>query len=140
MNFTGSSDAISGLQIAACEEACGVRLPLSLRECYQESNGGQPEPYVFENDHLDTVVSEFLPLSTDGRGGAVKTYLLLVRERKIVPSHFFPFAVDGGGEYFFVDTKSEEGAVYFFRSDSNEPGLLPLNLGVREFWQALKPE
>ena len=27
------------------------------------SNGGEPDPYVFENDELDTVVSKFLPLS-----------------------------------------------------------------------------
>lgn len=141
MRFLESNAPASEEQIAKCEAACGVTLPAPLKACYSKSNGGVPEPYVFENDDLDTVVSEFLPLVLRGPSSAVRTYLTLVRERKIVPARFFPFAVDGGGDYFLVDTASRKGAVYFFRGDSDGPDrLLSLYLGVLEFWEALKPE
>lgn len=75
-------------------------------------------------------------------GRAEDTYRLLVRERHLVPSNFFPFAVDGAGDYFFVDTATDHGAVYFFyRSDRPvEDRLLDLQVGVREFWSRLKAE
>jgi len=119
-----------------------VTLPDPLRRQYLRANGGSPDPYVFENDELDTVVAAFLPLTATGDGDtAVETYADLVASKGIVPRHFFPFAVDGGGDYFFVDTATAEGAVYFYRSDSAEAaGLVPLHLGVDDFWSALKPE
>jgi len=107
---------------------------------YLASNGGEPDPYVFENDELDTVVSEFLPLRSESRGTAVQTYKLLVLERAIVSPNFFPFAVDGGGDYFFIDTKTPDGKVFLFRSDAAAPSLVSLGINLNEFWASLKPE
>jgi cell wall assembly regulator SMI1 len=141
MHFANPEQPISESEIEQCEAACGIRFPRVLRSCYLSSNGGEPEPYVYQNDDLDTVVSEFLPLLSKSRGSAVQSYQRLVSERGIVPQHFFPFAVDGGGDYFFVDTSTPDGRVSFFRSDAADGNqLLPLGLGLEEFWAALKPE
>lgn len=141
MTFTNADHQIDDAQIDRCEAECGIRLPLSLRAAYLASNGGEPEPYVLQTDDIDTVVSEFLPLKSSSRGTAVQSYVRLVRERAIVPPHFFPFAVDGGGDYFFIDADSVDGKVYFYRSDSaGTPSLLPLGLNVDEFWNALRSE
>ena len=141
MIFTNSDLHIDEAQIDRCEADCAVRLPRALRLTYLASNGGEPEPYVLQTDEVDTVVSAFLPLKSNSRGTAVQSYFQLVRERAIVAPHFFPFAVDGGGDYFFVDTSTDDGRVFFYRSDSaSTPCLLPLGLNVDEFWAALRPE
>jgi cell wall assembly regulator SMI1 len=141
MTFTNPDHQIDEARIDRCEADCGIRLPRALRSTYLASNGGEPEPYVFQTDEVDTVVSEFLPLESDSRGTAVQSYMRLVRERALVAPHFFPFAVDGGGDYFFVDTSTDDGRVFFYRSDSASTlGLLPLGLNVDEFWAALRPE
>ncbi|CAN5401690.1 hypothetical protein BH09VER1_BH09VER1_09190 [soil metagenome] len=141
MKFTNPDSAIAEDEILRCEADCGIRLPCPLRLIYLDSNGGEPDPYVFQNDELDTVVSEFLPLKSELRGTAVQSYIRLVREKAIVFANFFPFAVDGGGDYFFVDTKTPDGKVYIFRSEATKsPALLPLGIGIDEFWMALKPE
>lgn len=141
MNFTNSDSPITEAQIVECEANSGIRLPASLRSTYLKYNGGEPDPYVFQDDRIDTVVSEFLPLKSMSRGSAVRSYELLVKERAIVPSNFFPFAVDGGGDYFFVDMNTPDGKVFFFLSDSTDVSALhPLGMGLYEFWDALIPE
>lgn len=132
---------ITESMLAECEAVCGLKLPQALRASYLFSNGGEPNPYVFQHENLDTVVSEFLPLTAESRGTAIKAYQRLVRDRKLVPLQFFPFAVDGGGDYFFADTSTPNGMVFFLRSDSRRGmSLLGLGLGVAEFWNALTPE
>lgn len=140
MNFTSRDPPVTAPEIAQGEFDCGIRLPPPLRSMYLASNGGEPDPYVFENDELDTVVSEFLPLKSHVRGTAVEAYKLLVLERAVVAPKFFPFAVDGGGEYFFVDSQTLDGRVFFYRSDAAVPSLVALGVGFDQFWAALKPE
>ncbi|TPI23262.1 SMI1/KNR4 family protein [Mesorhizobium sp. B4-1-1] len=141
MRFLNSEHPLTGDMIAQCEKACGLVLPAPARELYARSNGGEPDPYVFQNDELDTVVSEFLPLAAESRGTAVQSYRRLVTEKAVVAARFFPFAIDGGGDYFFVDTQTRDGAVYFYRSDSRfDQGLLPLGLDFTGFWAALVAE
>jgi SMI1-KNR4 cell-wall len=144
MQFTDAEAPLTDADVDSAEARAGVRLPDALRHQYLQSNGGSPEPYVYEDDNLDTVVAAYLPLrSAGGKGTAVDAYLHLVLAKKIVPSNFFPFAVDGGGDYFFVDCSSPEGLVYFYRGDSAvEPSqrLLPLDVGIGDFWSRLKEE
>ena len=141
MQFLNPDPPLTEADIAGCEAACRLRFPAPMRACYLGSNGGKPDPYVFENDEVDTVVARFLPLVSGSRGTAVQSYQRLVSQQAIVPPQFFPFAVDGGGDYFFADTNSPEAMVSFFRADADEDErLLPLNLGIDEFWAFLKPE
>lgn len=141
MKFLGSEPSISLAEIEKLEKASGFTLPISLRELYILSNGGSPEPYVFENDQLDTVVSELLPIASSKKGTSINAYQRLVLGKKIVPRQFFPFAIDGGGDYFFADCTTSDARVFFYRSDTADADhLLNLDMGLEEFWSFLKSE
>ena len=60
----------------------------------------------------------------------------------LVPAGYFPFASDGGGDYFFVECASGKGTVFFFASDhaDEQEGLRSLGVGVHEFFLRLKTE
>jgi hypothetical protein len=140
ITFTSGGPALSSADVTNAERKLGITFPAALRRAYLSSNGGSPYPYVFENDDLDTVVTEFLPLS--GRTGtAIQTWTRLIREQGLLPERYFPFAVDGGGDYFFVDCASPEGAVYIYRSDTSlDDRLLDLRMELDDFWASLKEE
>lgn len=140
--FTSSAPLLSLAQIQQAEQLLCFALPAPLKKAYLAHNGGEPDPYVFENDDLDTVVSEFLPLVSLDRRTSVDAYRSLVQQKKIVAERYFPFAVDGGGDYFFVDVETLHGAVYFYCSDGLDAvrSLLALNMGLDDFWGFLKAE
>lgn len=141
MTFDDPGPSLSTKDIERIEHELGVKLPTPVAKKYAESNGGEPDRYVLDMKGVSTVVTEFLPLHADERMNASRSYRLLVLRRKIVARHFFPFAIDGGGDYFFVDTTSEDGCVLFFRADE-DPGeeLLDLGVSFEEFWSLLSYE
>lgn len=141
MKFINPDRPVSESEIQRCESRYKIRLPKSLRQIYLQFNGGEPDLYVFKNELLDTVVSEFLPLISEVRGTSIEAYKRLVLGRNIVPDNLFPFAVDGGGDYFFADMETARGGVHFYQSDAlNRPPLLALEMSVDEFWSFLKSE
>ena len=142
MDFTNADMKLSESEIRRVEDGIGLTFPGPLRLHFMNYNGGEPEPYVFENDdaQISTVVTESLPLLTSSeRGTAVAAYQNLIVEKALAPKSFFPFAVDGGGDYFFIDCDS--GGVYFMKSD-RYPNieLVDLHLDLDGFWQSLKNE
>jgi hypothetical protein len=140
MRFENPEVPVTLDEIKLIESKLSLSLPQKLKEQYLCSNGGSPDPYVYE----DTVVASFLPLlSSRGKRTAIDTYEHLVQSQRIVPHHYFPFAVDGGGDYFFVDCASKDGIVFLYRSDNSfddDAPLVSLGVGVGEFWFRLKPE
>ena len=141
MRFVEPGRAIDAAELTEIESRLGLTFPMALRETYLAANGGCPEPYVYNGRHVETVVSELLPLISDEHGTAVQTYERLVRRLRLVPDRLFPFAVDGGGDYFFVDCAHQEGRVFFYRSDTAcDNKLLDLGVGLAEFWAGLEEE
>jgi hypothetical protein len=143
MKFENSDAPVSATQLAAIELALSLTLPNALKSQYLQSNGGSPVPYVYEDENLDTAVARFLPIaSLIGARTAVDTYQHLVLHKRIVPKQYFPFAVDGGGDYFFADCSTDEGLVHYYRSDppGDEGPLISLGLSVGNFWIRLKAE
>lgn len=143
MRFDNPETPVTSEELTKIESNLALSIHQDLKSLYLRSNGGSPEPYVYEDDSVDTVVASFLPISSSsGKRTAADTYMHLVRAKKIVPQHYFPFAVDGGGDYFFVDCSSANGMVHFYRSDSpvNEESLVSLGVGIGAFWSKLKPE
>ena len=141
MEFVNAEAPLTENDLARVESELRITFPESVRHCYLEANGGEPEPYVFSNDQLDTIVAELLPLQSTTTGTSVECYRRLVMESRLVSTNLFPFAVDGGGDYFFVDCSDPAGKVFFYRSDtSQEDRLLDLGVGFAEFWNALQPE
>jgi hypothetical protein len=137
MRFDQPQPPIAPKDIDAIETRFGIKLPTELRAQYLQFNGGIPDPYVFENYNLDTVVVEFLPIvAHDNKRTAVDVYRDMVLAKGRVGRQFFPFAMDGGGSYFCVDTASPNGLVYFY----DGAGLIPLGVGIGAFWSVLKPE
>ena len=142
MYFDDSEAPITVEELADIEALILLKLPRPLKNMYVIANGGSPNPYVYEDDQLDTVVASVLPIASSSKQTAVNVYEDLVKSKKIVSSHFFPFAIDGGGDYFFIDCMSQDGLVHFYRSDSSDVGspLISLGIGVEEFFRKLKPE
>ncbi|MBS0659295.1 MAG: SMI1/KNR4 family protein [Verrucomicrobia bacterium] len=143
MNFKNPETLPTEDEVASIEKELGFTFPAQIRSFFLENNGADPDPYVFKSDTLNTVVSETLPLvSRTGRGTAVDVYRKLVLERAIVGTNFFPFAIDGGGDYFFVNCDGREAGVYFFNSDTDcpEDRMEKVASSLDAFWGALGPE
>src|SRR2546422_2942263 len=100
MKFTNPEPSINAQDIAIAETTLGINFPPPVRNLYLTTNGGEPDHYVLKNENIDTVVTEFLPLKSGRKGTALNSYERLILDRKLVPRQFFPFAVDGGGDYF----------------------------------------
>jgi len=142
MQFNNTDRKLTRSEIASVERELSLSFPHPLVELFLNHNGGEPEPYVFDDfdQFISTIVSETLPLLSDSdRGTAVQTYYSLVLEKALVPKSCFPFAVDGGGDYFFVDCAS--GSVYFLDT-ARYPSVefKDLNCQLEEFWRKLHRE
>ena len=145
MTFLNVDVALSPSDIEQVEVQLGIKLPPPMHSHYLRWNGGSPEPYVFEDAVIDTVVSEMLPLkSGSNRETASQAYKKLVLDNQLMRMHFFPFAVDGGGDYFFADCSDPSAPVHFFRGDywGSNRGKCDVNLSLtfEAFWRSLKPE
>ena len=141
MRFEKRRPALGATDISEVEDRFELTLPEDLRSVYTQSNGGTLADYVYDDEGVSTVISQILPLTADSGMSAARSYQLLVEDRAIVPRHFFPFAVDGGGDYFFVDCRTAEGRVHFFRADEDPPDqLLDLGVGISDFAARLRSE
>jgi hypothetical protein len=141
MEFRNCDVQLTREDISLVERELDLLFPAALVNHFLSANGGRPYPYVYEDERVDTTVSAALPLKT-GRGEhtAVDTYRHLVLELELLPAHFFPFAADSGGDYFYVDCESEWAEVYLYRHDTAGEPLVPLKMGLDKFWDSLKPE
>ena len=135
-----SPRSLTSKQIDAVEHELNFRFPASLREAYVQSNGGSPDRCIFQSQVIDTAVSEFLPLLSDKIRPATATYKYLVLEKKLVPPHYFPFAVDSGGDYFFVDCSVPCGRVFLLRHDTIFERVIDTGLTHKEFIDFLRQE
>jgi hypothetical protein len=141
IRFESAEAPLKSEALSSAETEVGLTFPPGLREYYLRSNGGVPDPYVFRRESIMVAVSECLPLRREGRGvSAMGTYRDLVLQRKIIANHFFPFAIDGGGNLFLVDCRTDEGAVYVWWHDVSDDNLLDLHTGISGFWSFLENE
>lgn len=68
------------------------------------------------------------------------TYQSLAIRKRSFPTYLFPFAVDGGGNLFLADCRTDRGAVYIWWHDVLEGNLLDLRTGIGEFWTYLETD
>ena len=141
MKFSDSEKKLSPKKIAKIEADLGVNLPKILVEYYLRYNGGVPNPYVFQQGSIDTSVSEFLSLTSIEGDTSPAVYKDLVLEKKIVPVQFYPFAIDGGGDYFFLDMNDPKETVYLYIHDTvRKKPFINLRMSFTEFWDYLKED
>lgn len=138
VEFSECDPPASNSEIVALEERLGFRIPSEIRDLVGRANGGRPTPSIFRGSVGSTDVSECLALR-DAQGSIEWTYNQLVRNKKATPSHYLPFAIDSGGNTFFVDCDSPEQEVYLLLHDPQFK-LLPLDIGLRNFWGSLETE
>jgi hypothetical protein len=136
VEYSNSMDPATDEQIDDLERRVGLSFPAALRRLFREANGGRPSPYVYRDDNNDTDVSECLAIR-EGKGSALWTYELLVLSKRLVPKQFFPFAVDSGGDCFFVDCSPGKGGVWIYVHDTSFEHLRFLCVGLDEFWSHL---
>jgi hypothetical protein len=135
VKFKHSESPLAESEIMELEKILEIKFPKPVYALYLRTNGGEPSHYLF--DPLDTSISEFMPLTaSDPEITAVACYKDLVLEQELVPRNLFPFAVDSCGDYFFVDTKSADGSVYFYDSEDDEP-LIDLKMNFESLWLSL---
>lgn len=138
MRFESSRTPLTREALSSAEAEIGLRFPPGLREHYLRANGSVPDAYIFRRGATTVAIFECLPLRAESRGlSAMGAYRSLVQEREIHPPYLFPFAVDGGGNLFLVDCRSEDGAVYVWWHDEPEENLLDLRVGIADFWTYL---
>jgi len=136
VKFSDCIDPASDEQVDDLERQVGLRFPNGLRRLFREANGGRPNPCIYRDDNNDTDVSECLAIR-DGRGSALWTYELLVLSKRLVPEWFFPFAVDSGGDCFFVSCSPAEAGVYVYVNDTAFEHVRLLSASIEEFWSRL---
>lgn len=127
--------------VAAAERAVGLQFPPVLRGHFLRTNGGRPHLNVYRDERdegVTAVVSEWLPLLAEGET-AVVVYMDHVHRKKVVPAHFFPFALEPSGDYFYVDCSSTEGLVHLHRHDTAFERVFAFNVGLDVFVSRLKP-
>jgi hypothetical protein len=115
----------SSARMAEAEVRIGLRFPESLRWLFAHVNGGRPSDDA-------PGVSELLALR-DGRGSAEWTYELLTIHFGLVPWTWFPFAHAAGGDTFFVDCSTKEGAVFLCRHDTAYERIQPFRQTLADF-------
>ena len=112
-------------RVAQAEGRTGLRFPDSLRWLLTNCNGGSPSDEACSISQLTEL--------RDGRGSAEWTYELLVVHYGLVPPTWFPFAHSAGGDNFYVDCASTNGAVYLVYHDCSDECIVPFTDTLADF-------
>jgi hypothetical protein len=137
VTFTECDPPASAREIDELESRLCFKIPAALRELLMSHNGGRPTANVFKDQFGSTDVSECLALRS-GKGSLEWAYDLLIRQRKVAPLHYLPFAVDSGGNTFLVDCAGSKPEIHLLLHDP-EFRLFALHTSLEEFWGNLEP-
>jgi len=112
----------SSSTIAEFERYSGLGLPRAYLELLRHANGGHPELDSIEPQNAPGAsrwsVNRFFYLNDDKRGSE-SLWVALEAWRPILGAGALPIANDGGGNLFFIDTTSKNGAVKVCVHDDN---------------------
>jgi len=136
VEFTEVETPASASQIHAFEARVGCRFPPRLMRLFLETNGGRPSHNFYGDGGNAREVFHCLPLR-EGRNSVQHIYEILVHRKRLFPAHFVPFAVDPGGDTFFIDCDSPNGLVYLFDHEDVDNYCKPLNVTIDEFFDKL---
>ena len=118
----------------------GFEIPDVVKVYFMQFGGGVPNPFLLRiQDFVDTEVSYLLSILADSGGPSIGDVYLNFRESERVPQGFLPFAVDGGGDFFFVNCLKSSTPTFFYDSKVNRR-LIDLDRGFEDFWDLLESE
>ena len=140
MIFHETSDAITSEEISNIEDRLKINFPEEFKEHYLKDNGGYPERDSYPwTDSSSTTVNTFLSMKYEGFGNLENTYINLILDKKYLPKEILPFAIDDGGNFFCISSRSEDyGAIYYcnndeYENDEVEVPMKPVEKSFNEF-------
>jgi hypothetical protein len=140
VKFSDCKAAASEEEVRSVERACKLSFPDGLRRLFLEANGGKPDPVLYDYGGLCIVVQRTLVLKAVGMVYSATLAYQQLTQRVLVPTSWFPFAIDPGGNVLLADCSSPEGMVYVCRTDAARKRSAPLNVGIDEFWTHMRPD
>lgn len=133
VDFTECEEAATERDIEGLERRLGFPLPEGVRWLVTTANGGRPSPSVFRGAGGTTDVSTCLALR-DREGSLWWTYELFVLQKRAAPASYLPFALDSGGNVFFVERESDE---VFLLTHDPVFRLHDVGVTLARFWEHL---
>lgn len=122
--FIKSSKKITDADIARVEKTIRLTLPDELKNLYRKYNGGEVEGgrkiYVTDAG-VEYEVKHFLPIAYprfEADALLEDSYIFFVKEKKLIPKNFIPFAMDSGAFRYCVNV--DDGQVYFSNFDKDD--------------------
>ena len=106
--FRDARPGVSPQVLADAEKQMNLILPQDFRDMYRIVDGGVPEKHiVLTTDNDEYIFQKLFPLGVPGQGvSIVGSYIKLHKELELIPSHLFPFASNGTGDYWCADARS----------------------------------
>ncbi|MEQ4454254.1 SMI1/KNR4 family protein [Kosakonia sacchari] len=116
VKLINSSPSLSADELQRVQASLGISFPGVLKAMWLAHNGGEleEERRVYQNDKYEFDIKYFLPILHTRSEGIITVewlYKTLVNEKKILPARMIPFAINGGGFPFCINTDDE--AIYF---------------------------
>jgi hypothetical protein len=107
--------------VSALEKQLGLVLPADYRSFLLTTNGGRPDPYIFDGgDAGECILNEFYGIGNHrGLVGDMAEMASLVEGR--LPAKFAQIGEDPGGNLFLLATEGSGTAGVFFFDHENEP-------------------
>ena len=147
-NFVNSSVDLTSRDIESIEKEIGQDIPDVLKDFYLLHNGGELEGgrcvFVEEKSDSEYNINTFLPIKYKR---FEEDYLLeecfrsFVIDKKLMPAKFIPFAIDGGGYPFALNTDDLSVSICYVEDlkEKNQPMRFVTN-SLENFIKAIVTE
>lgn len=118
-----SSKKLTEEDIARVEKKLGLSLPEDLKSLYLHYNGGEVEggrKIFLTQEGMEYEVKSFLQMlypRFEADALLEDSYVFFVKEKKLIPKKYIPFAMDSGGFRYCLNVS--DGKVYFSNWDKD---------------------
>lgn len=125
--FDTVAPAISSTDLDDLERALGHDLPDAFKQHYLRYNGGAPTNTQVPGDakwepaEVAMFFSVRYPLPGQDSRSEILAHFEAMRQKKVIPDYFLPFAWDPGGNFFGLDLHDE--TVAYYATDLLDPSL-----------------
>lgn len=119
ITFSETEYKLNIKDIEEIEKFIDLKLPNEYKEHLLLNNGGRCEPNIFDFNEKGKITSSnidwFLAIY-NGEYDNLKDYLKIYKiDKKRLPTHIFPFALDAGGNLICISCGSNDfGSIYFW--------------------------
>ena len=120
--FENTKISITEQDINKIEETFKFNFPTDFKSHYLIYNGGRPKKHVFIDEGYEFIVGYFIPIKHGVNDRILERVLELFRDDQDFPNWLIPFADEPGGNlYCFSIDPDEEGAIYYWNHEIEDP-------------------